>query len=240
VRPHGQQLLDEPNRRVELIKSGGAANEFVTDIKRQPHAFVLGCVMDRQIKAERAWRIPYELSGRIGGFSMDRLRALSKADVGQVMQNPTPLHRFPEKMSGSLYLAIQHIANKYDGDASRIWSNSPSSSIVVYRFLEFKGVGPKIATMAANILARDFKIQFADYYSIDISVDVHIKRVFARLGLCPANAKPEQIIYMVRAFNPKFPGIMDLPIWEIGKMWCKSQKPACASCNMNDLCPKSL
>ena len=42
---------------------------------------------------------------------------------------------------------------------------------MVYRFLEFNGVGPKIASMAANILAREFKIPFADYFSIDISAE---------------------------------------------------------------------
>jgi hypothetical protein len=51
--------------------------------------------------------------------------------------------------------------------------------------------------MAANILAREFKISFADYFSIDISADVHVRRVFARLGLCTADATVEQVIYSV-------------------------------------------
>ena len=36
--------------------------------------------------------------------------------------------------------------------------------------------------MATNILARQFKIPMSDYYSVDISLDVHIQRVLKRLG----------------------------------------------------------
>jgi endonuclease-3 len=110
---------------------------------------------------------------------------------------------------------------------------------VVYRFLEFDGVGPKIATMAANILAREFKIPLSDYSSIDNSADVHIRRVFARLHLCPPDASVEQIIYKAKALHPEFPGLMDLPIWELGRNWCKPNKPNCQKCYMSDLCPSA-
>src|SRR5262249_37716382 len=125
----------------------------------------------------------------------------------------------------------------YGGDASRIWAGCPPSAEVVYRFLEFDGAGPKIASMAANILARQFKIPFADYYSIDISADVHVRRVFARLGLCPSGATIEQLVYKERALHPEFPGMMDLPSWEIGRKWCRPRRPDCGTCYMRDLCP---
>jgi endonuclease III len=93
--------------------------------------------------------------------------------------------------------------------------------------------------MAANILARDFKIPFADCSAIDISADVHIRRVFWRLGLCPPDANVEQVVYKAKALYPKFPGMMDLPCWEIGRNWCKPRDPECRSCYMNELCPSA-
>jgi endonuclease III len=155
------------------------------------------------------------------------------------MSKPERLHRF-DKMGDLFHLGIQRIANQYSGDASRIWKGNPSSAAVVYRFLEFRGIGPKIATMAANLLARIFKIPFADYFSIDISADVHVLRVFSRLGLCPSDASTEQIRYKARALHPAFPGIMDSPSWEIGRDWCDSQSPKCNGCYMSDLCPTAL
>ena len=65
--------------------------------------------------------------------------------------------------------------------------------------------GPKLATMASNLLARELKVKFSDYYSIDISVDVHVKRVFHRLGLTKKKSTTEQVIYKARALNPEFP-----------------------------------
>jgi endonuclease-3 len=93
--------------------------------------------------------------------------------------------------------------------------------------------------MAANILARAFKIPFADYYSIDVSADVHVRRVFRRLGLISEDAGPEEAVYAARALHPKFPGLMDSPAWEIGRNWCRPTAPHCADCYMRAVCPTS-
>ena len=216
-----------------------AADELLNDITNYPHAFTLACVMDRQIRAELAWVIPYRLFEKLGHFDLPKLANLSLSQVQELMTKPESLHRFPEEMSNNLYQAIQRIKKEYNGDASGIWSNKPSSAEVVYRFLQFRGVGPKIATMAANILARDYKVKFSDCHSIDISADVHVKRVFNRLGLVPEKASTDEVIYKARALHPKFPGLMDLPTWEIGRNYCKPKQPICDDCYMGDLCPSN-
>jgi len=238
----GKTLYEAPKEFCEFT-SVPEADVLLNDLEHYPHAFVLACVMDRQIKTEKAWVIPYRISERLmseqlgNDFSMETLSKLSEADINRLMSQPEPLHIFVKKMSGIFYSAVQLISNKYAGNAARIWLDRPSSAEVVYRFLEFAGVGPKIASMAANILAWGFKIPFADYFSVDISADVHVRRVFARLGLCPENAKVEQVIYKARALHPEFPGIMDGPCWDIGRYWCKPKDPQCQNCYMNDLCP---
>lgn len=232
----GQELFNAPKGEVEFCRHV-QADTLLNDLDHHPHAFVLACVMDRQVKAERAWLIPYRFSQKIGDFSMGSLKRLSRSDVMDYMSNPVPLHRFAESMSGYFLAAVRLICEKYGGDASQIWKDKPSSAEVVYRFLEFKGVGPKIASMAANILARDFKIPLADYHFIDISADVHVRRVFTRLGLCPPDSTVDQVVYKARSLHPEFPGMMDLPCWEIGRQWCKSRIPICHDCSMQDLCP---
>lgn len=234
----GIELFDAP--RVPTAFTGTPGPDvLLNDLDRFPHAFVLACVTDRQVKAEVVWRIPYELSQRLGGFSFDLLRALSRERLRQVFSEPSPLHRFPGTMSANVYEAIQLIGSRYQGNAANIWQGTPPSAEVVLRFLSFRGVGPKIATMATNILARDFKVKFSDYYSVDVSVDVHLRRVFTRLGLISDGASVEEVIYRARALHPAFPGIIDLPAWEIGRKWCRPSNPKCGECYMLKVCPSS-
>lgn len=214
-----------------------AADALLNDLDRFPHAFVLACTMDRRVRAETAWKVPYELSQRLGDFSMDTLRTVSRDQFKKAFLTPSPLHRNPNMMWEIAYEAIQRIGSCYQGDAARIWQGTPPSAELVLRFLGFRGVGAKIAAMATNILVRDFKVQLSDYHSVDVSVDVHLRRVFARLDIISEGASVEEVVYKARALNPAFPGLMDLPAWEIGRTWCKPKQPRCGACYMREVCP---
>jgi len=217
------------------------ADALVNNLIEFPHAFVLACLMDRGERWQRAWQVPYEISRRIPDFSISTLSALSLDQLAEFMSQPKKLHRYFKKMSEVFYRAVQRIVSEYDGHAERIWEGRPSSAEVVYRFLQFEGAGPKIATMATNILARDYKIEYSDYYSVDISVDSHVLRVFGRLGLRRSSASNEEVIYKARALSPDYPGRLDLACWVIGRNWCKvdESKRECGSCYMSDLCPSA-
>ncbi|MGP0592195.1 iron-sulfur cluster loop [Nitrospira sp. T9] len=236
LRQHGEALFQAKAGHVAFTKDHDA-DALLNDLANYPHAFVLACIMGRQIKAERAWLILHLISVKLGGFSLSVLYPLSLDQVRELLSKPEPLHRFPGEMSYSFHAAIERIACAYAGDAARIWHDKPSSAEVVLRFLRFRGIGPKIATMAANILARDFKIPLADHYPVDVSADVHVRRVFTRLGLVGENAGLEEIIYCARALHPAFPGLLDFPVWEIGRKWCRPTNPHCVDCYMHGVCP---
>uniref|UniRef100_A0A7V4G6P3 Iron-sulfur cluster loop n=1 Tax=Desulfobacca acetoxidans TaxID=60893 RepID=A0A7V4G6P3_9BACT len=232
----GQEIVNQPYKKV-YFTGQKEADSLLNDLKKFPHAFVLACVMDRQIKAERAWMIPFEISDEIGGFDFQKLFALPLKKIKRVFQKRA-LHRFNETMAENFYLAIKKIHETYNSDASNIWKDNPKSATVVRRFLQFKGVGVKIASMAANILARDFKIQFADKICIDISPDVQVNRVFIRLGLIDKNATRDELIYCARELHPEYPGVLDLPAWEIGREFCRPNNPVCEDCYLEKYCPK--
>jgi endonuclease III len=235
-----KESFDEYNKKHEIILvNGDNKNELVSDLKNYPHAFVLACIMDRQITAERAWSIPYELKEIIGTFDINSLYNISIEEYKKIFKENN-LHRFNDNMASVFYNAVHKIVDEYDGVASNIWKDNPSSATVVSRLLDFDGVGIKIATMATNILSRDFKIKLSDYYSIDISPDVHVKRVFKRMGLVKDIDNVDKIIYKARSISPEFPGILDLTCWKLGKDICRPNNPKCSNCSFNIECPKLI
>ncbi len=232
----GKEIFDKPYTTYHFVDNS-EANNLMNDLENYPHAFVIACCLDRQIKSERAWMIPYKIKKAWGSFDMNTLASKSLDDYKQVFKEKS-LHRFNDTMAENCYKAVQRIHNNYHDDASKIWANKPSSASVVYHFLEFEGVGIKIATMATNLLTRIFKIKYSDYYSIDVSPDVHVKRVMKRTGLVEKDASIDKIIYKAREIYPDYPGIIDSAMWEISRKWCNAKKRVCEECPLSNECAR--
>ena len=219
-------------------------NKFLNDLENYPHAFVLACLMDRQVKAEMAWRIPFVIYEELETFDIHKLAKIDLSAYVDMFsgKNKTgqKLHRFNDTMPSIFRDGVLGIIKKYNGNAANIWLGKPSSASVVYRFLEFRGCGVKIATMAANILARQFRIPFSDYYSIDISPDIHIQRVMKRMGFIDEKCNLDMIIYKARELYLQFPGIIDFSCWEIGRAYCKPTKPKCEECIVKSECKSAF
>lgn len=235
----GKGRFRNSERRIIPFVNDPEKDKLLNDIEHTPHAFVLACLMDRQIKAERAWTIPFAIKETLQTFEVDDLAGVSVQEYKRIFREKS-LHRFNDDMAEIFYSGVQDIKEKHNGDASRIWSSKPSSAKVVYEFLQFKGCGKKIATMAANLLATQFRIPFADYYSIDISPDVHVLRVMSRTGLVSRDACLEAVIYRARELNPEFPGVIDFSCWEIGRTWCRPRNPNCDECVIGSVCKKVI
>jgi len=55
----GKQRFSEASQQLVHFTGEDKIDDFLNDLVYYPHAYVLACLMDRQIKAERAWRILY-------------------------------------------------------------------------------------------------------------------------------------------------------------------------------------
>ena len=91
--------------------------------------------------------------------------------------------------------------------------------------------------MAVNTLVRDYGIEISDMSGIDISYDVHVRRVFLRTGLVKRDRESDMVL-VARKLIPNYPGALDLPAWKIGRRYCHLRKPDCNHCWMKEVCPK--
>lgn len=229
----------------EKYDRSSADADALQEFQKHPHIFVLGCVMDSQINYERAFSIPRVIAEKYfdNDYSFENFADKDRDFYINVFLKEK-LHRFNKNKANDFYSAIQRIITVYGSDATRIWNDCPSSAELVYRFLQFDGVGVKIATMMTNILARDYNILLKDKYSIDISPDVHVKRLMFRLGFFPEKENfksltQEDIIYKARSLNPTFPGVLDLLLWTIGKdKICTNDKCNFEKCPLSTICKK--
>ena len=225
-----------------------AAHALVTDIERYPHAFVLACIADRRAPFKIAWGLPQRIREFAGGFEFERLARLPRSGWSSVLRSSG--HPLANAMERFLPAAIEYIGYRYDGDAARIWAAGSSGAAVVRRFLEFDGVGSKIANMAANILIRKHGVTLTKPMP-DIAVDTHVLRVFERLGLLrplahsglssTSTKEKQQLLVQLRAreLRPAWPGELDWPVWQVGSKWCHARAPKCRCCDMRSVCPSA-
>jgi len=232
---HGDALADQ---------LAGTSTQFTPDedadrlIHEDPFAFLLAVISDMGIQAERAWALPYRLRQRLG-FLTPRELAASPARVSAAVQQEPKLHRFVNNVPAWLVQAAQIVLDQYQGDAARIWSDTPTATVLRERLESFPGIGQKKAAMAVEILARDLGVPLREMGGSDIAYDVHVRRVFLRTGL----ASHDEVTHMVavaRALNPERPGALDLPAWDIGRRWCRPTAPDCPACPLNAACPRLL
>lgn len=206
-------------------------------IWNNPLAYLFAVILDQGMKAEKVWEIPYLLKQRLGHLDVRKIANMSDEEIIFVFNKRPKLHRFPKTMALGIKKACQFLLQEYDGKAENIWNDNPRSDDLYRRFEEFNGIGQKKASMATNILVRDFGIEVRDRRRIDISYDIHIRRVFLKTGLAEEDDM-NLMIKTARKLNPEYPGILDNPCWIIGREYCHPQNPKCNKCPISKVCPK--
>lgn len=203
------------------------------------NAFIIGLISDQSVKAETAWSLPYKLSERLGNFDFKEiLKKYNEKTIEDIIIKKPSLHRYPSRMANYIYNAMNDIVIKYDSKAENIWKNKTAAEIVE-SLEKFKGISHKKASLGALILVRDLGIDILDKENIDIAYDIHIRRLFLRLGLVDEDVQ-EKILEEARKIYPEFPGRLTTAFWTIGREFCRPTEPSCLICPLYECCNKDL
>ncbi len=207
-------------------------------VRRNPFAFLLAVAFDRGMPWQRAWRIPVEID-HAGCLDPARLASMDEPDLMKLIDGLAVRPRYGSRQGAkTLSDAARLVCQRFGGDAGAIW-NGASPAEVEKTLREIYGLGPGIASMATRILRDDFGCFKGQECQIDVKPDVHLVRVFRRVGLVEGDSANETI-RAARRLNPEFPGQLDWPAWRIGQQWCHATEPDCAACPLIRVCARRI
>lgn len=231
--------LKEIENTSSILKGNLLKEEEKNFILNNLNAFIIGLIADQSVKAETAWSLPYKLAKRMGTFDFNNiLNEYDESDIEKFIKNKPALHRYPSRIANYIYNAISDIVIKYDSYAENIWKNK-SASEIVSSLEQMKDISHKKASLGTLILVRDMNIDILDKENIDIAYDVHIRRLFLRIGLVN-NDVQEEILAEARKLYPEFPGKLTTAFWTLGREMCRPTDPSCLICPLYQCCDKNF
>jgi uncharacterized HhH-GPD family protein len=127
-------------------------------LANDPFALLVGFAIDQQVPVQKAFAGPYVLKQRIGTLDPKKLAAL---DLEPAFREKPAIHRFPGSMASRVRELAAVVAEVYDGDASRIWSEASDTEDLKRRITALPGFGPMKVTALSAVLARRLGVKVA-------------------------------------------------------------------------------
>lgn len=127
-------------------------------LAEDPFALLVGFALDQQITVQQAFQGPLRIKQRLGTLDPKRLAAL---DLEPAFREKPAVHRFPGTMAARVHDLAAHVADEYDGDASRVWRDAKDGADLKTRLGALPGFGDmKVRSMTA-VLAKRFGVGVA-------------------------------------------------------------------------------
>ena len=106
-----------------------------------PLALLIGFALDQQVTVQKAFSGPLDLRERLGHLDAARIAAMEPAELDAVFRTRPALHRFPGSMATKVGQLCKAIADDYNNDAARIWTEATDGPDLVSRIMALPGFG---------------------------------------------------------------------------------------------------
>ena len=132
-----------------------AANRLLAD---DPFALLVGFALDQQVTVQQAFLGPLRLKERLGSLEP---AAVANADLEPLFREKPAIHRFPGSMAGRVRELAATVAEEYDGDASRLWTEAADGADLRRRIAALPGFGEMKVKALGSVLAKRFGVKAA-------------------------------------------------------------------------------
>jgi uncharacterized HhH-GPD family protein len=143
-------------RTVHLTGDPAADELLATD----PLALLIGMLLDQQVAMETAFLGPKKISDRMGGFDVRTIADADPEAFAAMCATPPAVHRYPGSMAGRIQALCRFVADTYDGDPRRIWTDGdPDGREVLKRLKALPGYGDQKARIFLALLGKQFDVR---------------------------------------------------------------------------------
>ena len=139
--------------------TGDAAADAL--IAKDPLALLIGFALDQQVTVQTAFAGPLKLQQRLGSLDAGMIAATDPAELEAMFRQPPAIHRFPGSMAKRVHDLAHHVADEFDGQAERVWTEASDAKDLERRIRALPGFGDmKVLTLSA-VLAKRFGVEVA-------------------------------------------------------------------------------
>jgi uncharacterized HhH-GPD family protein len=127
-------------------------------IASDPMALLIGFALDQQVPVQKAFMGPLVLRERLGSIDAE---TLAGADLEPVFRQKPAVHRFPGSMAQRVHDLSAHVLERYDGDASRVWTEAEDAAELRANLAALPGFGEMKVKALGAVLANRFGVAAA-------------------------------------------------------------------------------
>jgi len=210
-------MKNDIEKIVQILKDAKQPqSEFVhlMDSFKSPYLVLISCILSLRTNDKTTY--PATLRMLELGQTPEEI---AMADLEELEKAIFPVGFYKNKAKQIIELS-KIIVDKYDG-------KTPDS---IDELVKFNGVGRKTANL---VIARGFN-------KPAICVDIHVHRIFNRLGYIKTNTPDESEIELRKKLPEKFWIDINTLLVTHGQNVCKPIKPLCAICPIQKLCETGL
>jgi uncharacterized HhH-GPD family protein len=108
---------------------------------------------------QKAFSGPLAIKERVGTLDAARLAA---TDLEPVFRERPAIHRFPGNMAKRVQELAAHVAERYDGDAARVWTDARDGDELRANIAALPGFGEMKVKALGAVLAKRFGVAVAE------------------------------------------------------------------------------
>ena len=129
-------------------------------LSRSRLADLIGMLLDQQVPMEWAFTGPHTIAQRLGVDDLDatQIAEYDPDAFAELLSRKPAVHRYPGSMAKRVQQLCQYLVERYDGDATKLWTAVDSGEELLERLRALPGFGEQKAKIFLALLGKQLGV----------------------------------------------------------------------------------